>query len=75
MSDYAAVHFDALDRDVLKTLEADQKRTVTFPSATDAKVIKGAYDEIIAEYAGASDHNRELLARVRAALAKSHPSE
>lgn len=75
LSDYSTKKFDELDRQVLQTLEADPRRIVVFPGAADEKTIQGVYKDVIAQWAGSSDHNRELLARVRAELAKLRTSE
>jgi TRAP-type transport system periplasmic protein len=72
---YSEKHFDELDRQVLQTLETDPRRTVIFPSVADEKSIRKVYQDVIDEYAGSSDHNRELLAQVHAELAKLRTSE
>lgn len=69
LSGYSADRFDALDRSVLKSLEADPGRIVVFPSVADGNAIEAAYSQEIEEYVESSDHNRALLARVRAELA------
>lgn len=75
LSSYSAEQEDALDRELLETLEADPRRVVAFPSPADAKVIQSAYASVIAEYAASSNHNRELLARVRDEIAKLRTTE
>jgi len=68
-------YFGELDRHVLEDLEADHRRTVVFPDAADEKVIQPVFRDVIEQYAESSDHNRELLARVRAELAKLRTTE
>jgi len=75
LADVAGQQLDAFDLDVLERLETDPRRTVVYPSIADMKVIQAAYDDLIAEYAGSSDHNRKLLAYVRGELGKLRPTE
>ena len=75
LSDHSTKKFDELDRQMLESLEADPGRTVVFPNAGDEKTIQAVYKDVIAQWVGSSDHNRELLARVRAELAKLRASE
>jgi hypothetical protein len=64
-----------LDQEVLKTLKADPRRTVTFPDAADAAKLRAVYQAAIEQYAQSGEHNRALLARVRTELAKLRGSE
>ncbi len=73
--DQSSGHLDALDREVVKTLEADPRRKVTFPTDADAMTIHSAYEQVIAAYAESSDYSRKLLARVRAELARLHTTD
>jgi TRAP-type C4-dicarboxylate transport system substrate-binding protein len=75
LSDYTVKSLTAWDHEVLAALEHDPKRTVVYPSAADEKAIQAAFDDVIREYAGSSDHSRALLARVRAMLADQSTSE
>lgn len=75
LTDYSAKQFDAADRDVVKSLEADPRRTVAFPGAADETTIQAVFKDVIAEWAGSSDYDRALLARVRAEQAKVPASE
>jgi TRAP-type C4-dicarboxylate transport system substrate-binding protein len=70
LSERSAVAFDAIDDHVLAQLKADQKRTVTYPSLADAATIKDTYVSVIDRWASSSLHNRELLTRVNAEIAK-----
>jgi TRAP-type C4-dicarboxylate transport system substrate-binding protein len=75
VSDYSTKQFAQSDHEVLKTLEADPRRTVAYPDPADAETIRAVYQGVIEQYAGSSEHNRELLARVRAELAKLRTTE
>lgn len=75
LGEYSAKYFGELDRHVLQTLEADSRRTVVFPSEADVKTLHAVSDDVVAEYAGSSQHNRELLAKVRAELTKLRSAE
>ena len=75
LSDHAATQFDAWDSEVVKTLEADQRRTVTFPNDADTARIKEVYADVIKDYADSSDRNSDLFARVRADVAKQRAAE
>ena len=75
LSDYSAKQLGELNREVVRDLESDHGRVVTFPNAADAKAIQAAYESVIAEYAESSEHNRALLARVRAELAQLRTTE
>jgi len=75
VGDRSTKRFDELDHEVMASLKADPRRTVVYPSAADAKGIQAVYDDVIAGYAGSSDHNRELLSLVRSELVKLRASE
>ena len=75
LSDYSTKEFNGQDRQVVAAFEADPRRTVVFPSAADEKTIQAVFKDVIAQWAASSDHNRELLARVDAELAKLRTSE
>jgi len=62
--------FHVWDREALAALKADPRRTVVFPDAADTKAIHAVYRDVIAAFAASSTHNRELLDRVRAEMAK-----
>ena len=61
---------DALSRRVLDQLHADKRRTVTVPTPADLKVAQRAYAAVTEEWTAASPRHRELLATVRAEIAK-----
>lgn len=75
LSDYTVKRLTAWDHEVLDALEQDPRRAVVYPGAADAKAIQAVFDDVIREYAASSDHSRQLLARVRAALADRSTSE
>lgn len=75
LTDYTTRRLEELDRDTLSALEADPRRTVSFPDPADAKAIHEVYDQELAQFAGSSSHNRALLARVEGQLAKMRASE
>lgn len=65
-----AADFMALGKEIAARLEADPRRKVVFPSATDVKNAWQIFASEIENWAARSPHNRELLARVRAEIAK-----
>jgi TRAP-type C4-dicarboxylate transport system substrate-binding protein len=75
LSDYTIRRLTTWDHEVLAALEKDPGRKVVYPSAADAKAIQAVFDDVVDEYAGSSDHRRQLLARVRAGLADRSTSE
>ena len=64
--DQAALHtasgFDTLNSEVIKRLQADPRRKVVFPSPSDLAASRRVFDQVIAQWADQSPHNRELLA-------------
>jgi len=66
---------DAADREALDSLVSDPRRAVVFPDAADAGAIEAVYRRMTEDYAGISEHNRGLLARVRGELAKLSAGE
>jgi TRAP-type transport system periplasmic protein len=70
LDDYSAKHLDELDQHVLHVLESDPRRSVVFPSAADEEKLRAVYADVIDEYANLNDHDRDVLARSRAELAK-----
>jgi TRAP-type C4-dicarboxylate transport system substrate-binding protein len=75
LSDYATKKFEELDRQALKALQDDSRRTVVYPDPADAKRIRAVYEDVIEHYAATSEHNRDLLAYVRATLARLRSTE
>jgi TRAP-type C4-dicarboxylate transport system substrate-binding protein len=59
-----------IENEVMKQLEADARRNFVKPSPADLARAQAVFKGIIEEVAAESPHNRELLARVRAELAK-----
>jgi TRAP-type C4-dicarboxylate transport system substrate-binding protein len=75
LAERSAAHFAALDQSVLKKLQADAKRTVTLPSSADEKAIQKTFSAVVDEFSSSSDRNRELLARVKTAIAALRATE
>ncbi len=73
--DRTATGMDALDKKVLAQLEADPRRKVVFPSPADLATARKVFASVIEEWAAKSPHNRELLALVRAEIAKFRSSK
>ena len=74
--DRSGSSMEALDKSVLAQLEADARRKVVFPSPSDLARARRVFASVIAEWAAQSPHNRELLALVKAKIAKLHsPAE
>ena len=59
-----------IENEVMKQLEADARRNFVKPSAADLARAQAVFKGIIEEVAAEIPHNREVLARVRAELAK-----
>jgi len=68
-------HFAEVDHEVLQNLEADPLRTVIFPSGSDTKVLDGVFQDVVEQWGMTSDHNKQLLARVRADLSTMRAAE
>ncbi len=62
--------FEAEDAQVMEQFKSDPKRTLVFPSEADLKIAQAAFTTISDNWAAASPHNRELLMRVKAEIAK-----
>jgi TRAP-type C4-dicarboxylate transport system substrate-binding protein len=61
---------NAANQRVLDQLRADKRRTVTVPTPADLQTAQRVYAAVTEQWAAARPHNRELLARVRAEIAK-----
>jgi TRAP-type C4-dicarboxylate transport system substrate-binding protein len=72
LADRSATAFDALDKLTLAQLKSDPRRTVVFPSPSDAERTQRVFASVVEEWAAQSPHNRELLALVRVEIAKLH---
>ncbi len=70
LSDRAAAGMDAANDEVFKQIESDPRRTVVFPSAADAAAIAKIYAQFNQQWASSGRHNRELLDRAKAEIAK-----
>jgi TRAP-type C4-dicarboxylate transport system substrate-binding protein len=53
---------------VMKQLKSEPNRKLTFPSQQDLDVAHAAYKDVIAEWAAASPHHRELLELVKSEI-------
>ena len=62
--------YESYSRFILERLQADPKRTVTFPSPTDLERLRRVYDGVIEDWTGGQPHNRQLLTLVEAERAK-----
>lgn len=75
LSDRAASAFDAKNREVLRQLEADPRRTVVFPSPADRAASQRVFDKVTEEWAAARAQNRALLTLVKQDIAKRRSSD
>jgi TRAP-type C4-dicarboxylate transport system substrate-binding protein len=71
LSDRSAAAFDEMDAHALTALKADTQRVVTSPTPADGATIRQAYAAVIKQWASANRHNRELLDKVNAEIAKA----
>jgi TRAP-type C4-dicarboxylate transport system substrate-binding protein len=60
----------AKGEEVLARLKADARRKVTEPTPADLATLHGVYASVVEAWAAESAHNRELLGRANAELAK-----
>lgn len=70
LSQQEASCFEARNRETAARLEADPRRKVTYPSQADMATSQRVFASVVEEWAAQSPHNRELLALVRAEIAK-----
>ena len=75
LANQSATSMEALDKQVLAQLEADPRRKVVFPSASDLTSSRRVFASVTEEWAAKSPHNRELLALVKAEIAKLRSSK
>ena len=74
--DQSTTSMDALDKKILAQLEADPRRKVVFPSPADLEKARNVFASVTEEWAAQSTRHRELLALVKAEIAKLHsPTE
>ena len=70
LAERCAVGLAALDKQTFEQLKSDPRRKVTFPSPSDLQSMQRIYASVVEDWAGKSEHNRELLGMVEAELAK-----
>jgi hypothetical protein len=64
-----------IESDVMTQLKSDARRTFVVPSAPDAARAEAVFKTVTEEVVAMSPHNRQVLARVRAELAKIRAAE
>ncbi len=74
LSERGAACFDEQNREMAAKLKADRRRSVVEPSPADLVAARRVFASVVEEWAARSPHNRELLALVKAEIAKLHPS-
>jgi TRAP-type C4-dicarboxylate transport system substrate-binding protein len=62
--------WQVLEKEELKRIKSDARRTVTFPSRTDLEAARAAFKSVDEQWAAKSPHNFELLGLVEIELAK-----
>ncbi len=62
--------YEISDEQVMQQLQSDRQRKIIFPSQPDLDRAQVAFKSVIEEWAEKSTHNRELLNRVDAEIAK-----
>ncbi len=70
LSQRSADAFAVKNRQVLKQLEADPRRTVVFPSKADRAVSQRLFEEVIENWASSDPRHRALLSMARQEIAK-----
>lgn len=68
--EHYATAFQALDKKIVERLESDPRRTVVFPSLSDVERAKQIFASVTEEWAARSPHNRQLLSRAKAEIAR-----
>jgi len=69
LDNFIRINADA-NAQIVRQLESDPKRTVTFPSPADQQTADAVFKSIVDGYAAKSSHNAELVGAARAAVAK-----
>ncbi len=69
VNSYIRLYEDA-NLQIMRQLESDPKRKVTFPSPADMQTADAIFKSIVDDYAAKSPHNAELVRAARAAVAK-----
>ncbi len=75
LSQRAAVCFEAKNREMIAQLMEDPRRKIVEPSRADLEAARQVFTTVVNDWAAESQHNRELLASVRAELAKLRSSD
>jgi TRAP-type transport system periplasmic protein len=75
LAEHSSTALGELDEQTLKQLTSDPRRTVTYPSAGDLQSIQRISAAVVEGWAATSRHNRELLTRATAELAKVRAAE
>ena len=70
LSDQQSACGEARNSDTLAQLRASARRKVTEPTAADLATLTDVYASVVRAWAAESPHNTELLARVKAELAR-----
>jgi TRAP-type C4-dicarboxylate transport system substrate-binding protein len=74
LAEQNASAFERLDNQILAQLKSDPRRKVVFPSPSDMERAQQVFASVVEGWAASSPHNRELLALVKAEIAKLQPS-
>jgi TRAP-type transport system periplasmic protein len=69
LDNFIRINADA-NAQIVRQLQTDPKRTITFPSPADMQTADAVFKSIIDGYAAMSPRNAELVSAVRAAVAK-----
>ncbi|MDB5408176.1 MAG: DctP [Rhodospirillales bacterium] len=64
------VELTAYTAELIDRLKTDKKRVVTFPSQAELDTAADAFKPLLEEWAGRSEHNRDLLRDVQAEIVK-----
>jgi TRAP-type C4-dicarboxylate transport system substrate-binding protein len=67
--------YEGADLRVMEQLRADPHRKIVFPSRADMDRAQTAFKSVIEEWAEKNAHNRELLNKAEAAIAKIRSSD
>ena len=75
LSEQGASCFEAINRETAAQLKADRRRTVVEPSSTDLATAQKVFSSVVDAWAAESPRHSELLALVRAEIAKLRSSK
>jgi TRAP-type C4-dicarboxylate transport system substrate-binding protein len=70
LAERSAKSFDRTDKQVAAQMAADPRRQVTYPSMEDVKRANRVFASVVADWAAASPHNRDILSLVRSEIAR-----